>query len=488
MRSERIKSRVFVSSLVLFSLVAVTCADDLLYTYDAGVPPFDESAGWRVFDSCDPTKDCERSVENGHYVLRWRGGGDIVNYDLIIPHPLDTLWVEWRFRSNWPFPPPEPGCDGRFVVGDPVDLIFLHGNLVVMGGGDAFLGNLELNEFHTYRFERVRGDHYQLSVNGQIFQLKADDARSIIFFLQFQGMGTCNRKIGVEVPENAWDFIRYGTISNGELIAASDPPVGIIDANAFPNLDRFTITFDQPGYVYIDQIAVSVTGGVAPVVTQTRRLDNGPTDVVEIVLDRAIPLGETTTFKFDDGVATNVVIYTYLSLGACCFDDGTCVEAEESECESGGGAFTPGALCEPARGCCFSYGTCLDLAPACCQLSSDIPQPADSTCEGDLDGDNLDAACGDDCPSDPFKTEPGQCGCRVPDMDSDGDTVPNCLDQCDGQDDTRDFDNNNIPDCLEFFPIPTVSTWGLVVLTLLLAIGAKLAFRRRAVTAFFSLL
>ncbi len=36
----------------------------------------------------------------------------------------------------------------------------------------------------------------------------------------------------------------------------------------------------------------------------------------------------------------------------------------------------------------------------------------------------------DDCPDDPNKTSPGQCGCGVPDDDSDGDTVADCLDTC----------------------------------------------------------
>lgn len=143
-------------------------------------------------------------------------------------------------------------------------------------------------------------------------------------------------------------------------------------------------------------------------------------------------------------------------------------------------------------------------------------------CEVDSDDDGLIDAC-DDCPFDPDKIAPGACGCGVSDVDSDGDTVPDCFDicpggndlvdtdgdgqpdfcdpcaldnkndgpedsdgdtvcnaddLCDGEDDLVDADSNSIPDCLE--KIPTVSEWGLVVMTLLLLVGGKVYFHRRA--------
>lgn len=47
----------------------------------------------------------------------------------------------------------------------------------------------------------------------------------------------------------------------------------------------------------------------------------------------------------------------------------------------------------------------------------------------------------DACPSDPNKSEPGACGCGIPDTDGDGDTLADCVDNCPGvpnftQDDT----------------------------------------------------
>ena len=63
--------------------------------------------------------------------------------------------------------------------------------------------------------------------------------------------------------------------------------------------------------------------------------------------------------------------------------------------------------------------------------------------------------------------------------DSDGDTVDDQCDVCPGEDDLADMDRNGIQDCLDPDFIPTVSTWGLVVLALLLLTVAKIYFGRR---------
>ena len=47
----------------------------------------------------------------------------------------------------------------------------------------------------------------------------------------------------------------------------------------------------------------------------------------------------------------------------------------------------------------------------------------DTECEGE-------EVCTDQCPGDPDKTEPGVCGCGVPDADDDDDGTLNCLDGC----------------------------------------------------------
>ena len=92
-------------------------------------------------------------------------------------------------------------------------------------------------------------------------------------------------------------------------------------------------------------------------------------------------------------------------------------------------------------------------------------------CEPDSDGDGLIDDC-DDCPNDPEKTQPGVCGCGVPDTDDDGDSTPDCHDLCPGVDDAI-FG----PQCAN--AIPTVSTWGLIVLALLLLTAGKVFFARR---------
>jgi hypothetical protein len=109
-----------------------------------------------------------------------------------------------------------------------------------------------------------------------------------------------------------WDFVRYGIVSRGEQLIASGPPGGVLDARAHAGLDRFTVTFDAPNYVYVDEVTVEVTAGDPPGVAATRRYNHEGVETVEIVLDRPIPMGETTLFTFDDGVVVNVVEYSFV--------------------------------------------------------------------------------------------------------------------------------------------------------------------------------
>lgn len=185
-------------------------------------------------------------------------------------------------------------------------------------------------------------------------------------------------------------------------------------------------------------------------VIATRRQDNGPPETVEIVLDRALtPVDGTVRFTFNTGAATpQTVEYTVVDFVPCCLPSGACTKLAEEDCQSQGGS------------------------------------PGPTVCEGDQDADTRDGSCGDACPTDPDKLTPGQCGCGMLDTDTDADTVADCLDQCPGQDDLSDGNGNGTPDCLETPPIiPTASTWGLVVLALLVAITAKVQCRPRPFAA-----
>jgi hypothetical protein len=167
-----------------------------------------------------------------------------------------------------------------------------------------------MDEFHTHRFESPDGFNYWFAVDGLVFMVESDNTPSEYHYVYLRGMGGCPSD---QVPNmvNEWDFIRFGTISYGEQVIACDPPGGFLDARQHTGLDRFTVTFDQPNYIYLDEVAVEVTGGDVPVVTQTRRRENDEPDTVEIVLDRPVPFGETTRFTFNDGVAVNVIEYTF---------------------------------------------------------------------------------------------------------------------------------------------------------------------------------
>jgi hypothetical protein len=307
--------------LLLISIalgIAPTVADEVLYEYEGDVFPHDASAGWEVFDACDPP--CTESIEDGCLVLEWPYPGNQVNYTYTIAEPPEdpppTLWVEWQFCSNHPFGGILDGCDGVFVVHyqGTYELINMYGDAAISFSGDEVVTGLAINELHTYRYESLDGRYYDVSVDGQVFVEGFDYNPNGYHFLQLAGIGGC---ISDQIPDkvNRWDFVRYGEIGEGELIVASDPPAGEVSTDDHPSLDRFTVTFDQPNYVYIDDISVEVTQGDPPAVLQTRRLVNGTPETVEIVLDRLLPIGETVTFTFPDpdgpgGPLENVVEYT----------------------------------------------------------------------------------------------------------------------------------------------------------------------------------
>ncbi len=305
--------------VVLSAGVHRVSADDTLYRYEANVSPCDKSAGWTCGNPCE--EPCSDSIENGRYVLRWKRPAERVGYHLWIATPSvsapSSLWVEWRFRSNHPIGPNFIACDGSFVVRHDqiLEVVHMYGDTAISNSGDDFVTGLDLAEFHTYRFETTDGASYDIAVDGRVFIEDIDSGSDGYSYLQLNGRGSCENFLNTI---NEWDFVRYGTIATGEQIIAADPPAGFVAPQIYPGLDRFTVTFDAPNYVYIEDVSVSVSGGIRPNVIQTRRRENTEPDTVEIVLDRPLPVGQTTRFTFNgqqagsaSGTAVSVVEYIY---------------------------------------------------------------------------------------------------------------------------------------------------------------------------------
>lgn len=113
---------------------------------------------------------------------------------------------------------------------------------------------------------------------------------------------------------------------------------------------------------------------------------------------------------------------------ACCLANGSCVMVDPLCCDDLGGATQgPATVCTALRACCFGDGSCSDLDPLCCVDEGGVAKAAGSACLGDMDTNGIDDAC-------EVHEEP---------------------------------------------PVPTVSTWGLILLTLLLLTIGKVCLGRR---------
>lgn len=455
----------FVAALAFFASGSAP-ADEIMHAYEADALPVD--SGWQVFDPCVPP--CSEQIVDGHLVLEWPANfGDIVNYDRRLSQPPapppPTFWVEWRFKSLRPAPVNNFGCDAGVSVRyfEQPEIIDLYGDGAEAPGGEGFLLGLPLDTFRTFRFETDDAESFRFLIDGLVLFGGANPTLNAAPGVQFHGLGECTAALD---KRNTWDYLRYGTIARGEVLLSSDPLAGILSALDHPSLDRFTVTFDAPNYVTIPEISVSVTGGPTPVVLQTRRNENFGPDTVEIVLDRALTVGETTTFTFDDSVAVQTVTYTVEPGGACCLSGGACDVVCQSKCSTSNSVFIADGVCGLPFACCQSDGSCVASSTNCCEARGGTALPGQA-CDGDLDGDGLDGRCGDECPFDP-------------ENDADGDGL--CADEDECPDLNPNDDNGNgTPDCLEEPPIPTVSAWGLLILTLSLAVCARVVFRRESV-------
>jgi hypothetical protein len=309
------------------ALVEGTRADDVFFGYEGDASPGSLPGDWIVANPC--TGECTEFVEDGHFVLYWAEPADAVAYVHIITQPPQpsppSLWIEWQLRSNHPLGEFFYSC-GAWVILDYRfcdEFIKLYGDTVIAFEGGVLVADLSLDSFHTYRFASLDGRNYTVSVDGAPFLVAIGNDTTAGDYFEFGGLGGCSSEPFVGV-RNEWDMIRYGTIGFGERIVGAEPAGGFLDPQRNAEVRRVVVTWDAPNYAYIDDISVEVTCDsdevcpAAPVVIATKRLDNGPPEVLEIVLDRRLPPDARTVFTFHDDNpdpnaddVINTVAYTF---------------------------------------------------------------------------------------------------------------------------------------------------------------------------------
>ena len=80
-----------IAGILAAAITASTArADEVLYSYDGDVVPYDPSAGWEVSHPCEPP--CAESIVDGHFVLTWNDPPyqGRANYFLYIADPGAT--------------------------------------------------------------------------------------------------------------------------------------------------------------------------------------------------------------------------------------------------------------------------------------------------------------------------------------------------------------------------------------------------------------
>ncbi len=177
----------------------------------------------------------------------------------------------------------------------------------------------------------------------------------------------------------------------------------------------------------------------------------------------------------------------------CCFDDGTCAFLTPDDCEAANGTPQgPGTTCSPTGACCLPDGSCVDTTEVCCLAAAgaymgdgifcQLPQACcmpdhscamlDPLCCGEEGG--LPQGFGTSCTS--------AAACCMPDG-SCIEVDPECCDEAGGfsagvgQPCLGDKNGDGKDDACH--KIPTVSEWGLIIMTLLLLTAGTIVFSRR---------
>ncbi len=161
-----------------------------------------------------------------------------------------------------------------------------------------------------------------------------------------------------------------------------------------------------------------------------------------------------------------------LGIQACCFDDGTCQMMDAICClNEGGEPKGPGTLCLGWQACCFPDGTCTMMDAICCLNEGGEPKGPGTQCGG------IEACCFGDGTCEMMDTicclnqggEP-----KGPDSECQGLWI--C---CHPDGWCEEMDRICCWNAGGEKPIPTVSAWGLVIVTLVLLTGGKIYFGRR---------
>jgi len=297
-----------IGSFLCVSIWGACFADEIIYQYEGDVMPYEAPGNWG-HSRCDEA--CSESLDAGRYVTVFNvGNGASYNHTYFpgLPWP-SNVWAEVGHRTDHAFPGGDPGCNVFLSIGyaHSATWVGLFSNRAINDSGNFFLASLPMDEFHAVRFESPDEYHFAYSANGKNFWNSYGEKQTGTFFFQLIGLGGCG--LAYLPATNEWDYFRYGTLSYGEDVIASEPTMGHINARAVGPLTRFTVAFDEPNFIFVNQISVEASAGSTPAVQWTRRCDTCGPETVEVVLTQPIPIAATTTFTFDDGVAQNIVDY-----------------------------------------------------------------------------------------------------------------------------------------------------------------------------------
>ena len=138
---------------------------------------------------------------------------------------------------------------------------------------------------------------------------------------------------------------------------------------------------------------------------------------------------------------------------ACCDAAGVCYLADRTCCLANGDTPQgPGSACTQPEACCFNDGTCAMLDPFCCADQGGAPQGVGATCGG------MEACC---LPDNSCVMADALC----------------CVNELGGTPQGPGTDCDPNPCAQE--PIPTVSEWAIIAMTLLMLTAGTVILRRR---------